>query len=79
MIEATFAVERETKNTIRFHEVDAAVHGEPISETLHFLSDRGVVGTLYVHKDALEKLFGEDVAGRKDIAVRVTIEPHGEY
>jgi hypothetical protein len=75
MIELTFAVERETKNTIRFSEVDATVHGELLSH----LEDRGVVGTLYVHKDALEKLFGEDVQGRKDIALHVTIEPHGEW
>jgi hypothetical protein len=79
MIEAPFVVERETKNTIRFREVDAVVHGEAVSEVLSHLEDRGVVGTLYVQKDALEKLFGEDVSGRKDIAVRVSIEPHGEW
>jgi hypothetical protein len=45
MIKAKFVLEKETANTFRYHEIDAA--GEPLKQ------EQAQIGTLYLRKAAL--------------------------
>ena len=56
MIEVVFEKERETKNTIRFKEVDAVINGVEVEANTD--DEYGpVVGTLYIQKWALRECF----------------------
>lgn len=57
-IQLIFQLEQETKNKIRFQEMDAAKDGKPASPTV---KDNAVVEKLYISKKTLKKMGDPDV------------------
>ena len=63
MIDVVFELERDTKRTRRFAEVEATIHGED--------TDAPVVGTLYVQQWALKKLNEGELPEKVHITIEV--------